>query len=301
MAFKDDIQALENILEKSDDSFVNSVKKLEVVILRAVVKLLKGFDSKAGRLIRSRITQRLLNRLNREVLEILQKSDYPDVVSRYLKKFDRVEDLTINTASFINNVKVSKTALNGEKLLAIDDISKRLTSVSSVTTNLVQPIRNVLLQAIRGGASIEDTEQALKGLIGTNKSGEGFIRKYARQVATDGINQYGGTLQQVIASEYELNAFRYVGSLIATSRDTCIHLINGTGEYADLAQGRGVYLIKDIPEIIRRSENNSGWIQGTTPENFFIRRGGYGCRHRVIGFRLNLEEKTDSQKKVESI
>jgi hypothetical protein len=98
-------------------------------------------------------------------------------------------------------------------------------------------------------------------------------------VARDSINQYDGSIQNVIKNELELNDFIYSGSIIKDSRCQCRYW---------------VYKIKlkkeDLIDEIQialdgRSLggcNCSGMIPGTTIDNFAVNRGGYACRHRAI-------------------
>ena len=62
-------------------------------------------------------------------------------------------------------------------------------------------------------------------------------------------------------------------------------MVNETGFAADLVVN-GKFLTRDIPKIIRAGQNSSGWIPGTNRSNFFVNRGGYGCRHQIIPTRL---------------
>lgn len=297
MALQEDINNLGRILETTDENLVSILRGIEATILSRVLRLLKNLDSSRGKLIKNRITARLVRLLSKEIKEIIDKSKYVSKVSKYLEVFDDVEDLTVSTISEINNLKISKSGLSTEKSESIKALSRRLTSVNSIEDNIIQPIKDILFSALRKGGSVSETEAALRQLI-KGQNNKGFLQKYSRQVATDAVMGYQGKIQTVISEQYELNAFRYVGSLIATSRQTCRDLINGTGEYADLAQGRGVYLIKDIPKIIERSKDNSGWNPATTEANFFELRGGFNCRHRALPFRLNNKS---ASKKVDNI
>lgn len=300
MALQDDIKELTKILETTDEKFSKALKGVEVKILKAVIKLLDKLDSSRGNLIKSRLTDRLVRQLSKEIAEIFNDAKYNDTVSKFLESFDDVESLTAKTVGAVNGIKISTRSISPEKKIAIDNVTRRLTSVDSLQANLVEPIRRILFSAIRKGASVNDTKEALKLLVNPSK-GTGFIQRYGRQIANDALLGYQGSVQTVIAEEYELNAFRYIGSLKKNSRQTCIDLINGTGKYAHLAKGRGVYLKKDIPEIIALSQGNAGWNPATTVSNFFELRGGWNCGHFVVSFRYEDAKETKEQKRVEQI
>ncbi len=131
---------------------------------------------------------------------------------------------------------------------------------------------------------------------GTGKGG--LFRRYAGQVATDSLNGYDGAVNDVIRDSFQLDGFRYVGSLIDDSRQNCIELVNGSGEFEKFAIRPGTYRTEDLQAIIDIAKYRPGWNPATTTQTFAQYRGGYRCRHQVIYFRLKPEENEKVKKQL---
>lgn len=289
MSLQTDIIKLGNILENVDSDFKKELAKVEKSYLSLVLKVLRDFENKNGSIVKSRLSQKLTRQLTAELLEVIKKSNYATKVDEYLETFETVEDLTISTIQGVNGINIAKSTLSVEKSEAIKTVSNRLTSVSAIEANIIQPVKDVLFSAIRTGANIKATEEALRQLINPANQNS-FLQRYAGQVSTDSVMQYQGNIQTVIAEQYELDAFRIVGSIIETTRDNCREMINGTGKFADLAQSAGVYLVSDIKEIIRRAAGRGGWNPATNESNYLTLRNGFRCRHRFIPFKIANEK-----------
>ncbi len=104
--------------------------------------------------------------------------------------------------------------------------------------------------------------------------------------------RYDGMINQRIADEYKLDAFRIVGSLIKTSQEVCIHMIRETGPFAEMAIN-GKYPMDLLPKIVNIVKGYKGAVAGLDITNYFIFRNHWGCRHVFIPTRF-----TDSDKEV---
>jgi hypothetical protein len=153
---------------------------------------------------------------------------------------------------------------------------------SGVNANFVEPVRQGLFQNIAAGTTKSDLEQYLTNYILGNPNVDGLYSRYVKQVSRDALNQFDGQVNSRIAEEFDLDAFRYVGSLIDDSRSQCIRWVK-----------KRILQKSELDSEIAWSFNNgSGMIAGTNSENFAVFRGGYNCRHSAIPFKL-----TPSQKK----
>jgi len=70
--------------------------------------------------------------------------------------------------------------------------------------------------------------------------------------------------------------YQYVGSLITTSREFCIHLVGK--RYVHESEITGIINGKIDGEKV----SLAGLIPDTTKDNFPILRGGYNCRHQML-------------------
>ena len=143
--------------------------------------------------------------------------------------------------------------------------------------DFIAPVREGLYRNIMFGATVGETEEFIKSQVISNKEKNSKLTRYVKQVSTDALHQYDGSVNQVAKKSLGLNAVQYVGSLIEDSRAQCMKWV-------------GMSIIKDenLKEEIDWALNGgrfsnkkcSGMIEGTNPDNFCINRGGVKCRHR---------------------
>lgn len=107
--------------------------------------------------------------------------------------------------------------------------------------------------------------------------------------------RYDGMINQRIADEYKLDAFRIVGSLIKTSQEVCIHMIRETGPFADMAIN-GKYPMDLLPKIVNIVKGYKGAVAGLDESNYFIFRNHWGCRHVFIPTRFTDSDRAEMAK-----
>lgn len=107
--------------------------------------------------------------------------------------------------------------------------------------------------------------------------------------------RYDGMINQRIADEYKLDAFRIVGSLIKTSQEVCIHMIRETGPFADMAIN-GKYPMDLLPKIVNIVKGYKGAVAGLDESNYFIFRNHWGCRHVFISTRFTDSDRAEMGK-----
>ena len=269
------VSAKLNIYDNADDKLFTGLGKTETAVLRAVMGLINKAPTDGGRLVLNESTTMLLNSLNKEVRRIMRKSTYDDKVTAYLREFDKIDKLNRQLQGEVNKIKLTKVNLNPIKTQAVDNLSLQLVAPASIDVNLVNPIKNIMFQTITTGMTLEDARNTLNQFITGDEKRLGHIQRYVSQIARDSISQYDGLVNSVIAREYELDSYRYVGSLIEDSRAQCVRWVNDE-----------VLPIITLDSEIRWAFNNgSGMIPGTNVENFATFRGGYNCRHMAIPFR----------------
>jgi hypothetical protein len=114
----------------------------------------------------------------------------------------------------------------------------------------------------------------------------GLYSRYVKQISRDALGQFDGQINAIIADEFGLDAFRYVGSIIDDSRAQCVRWV-----------GKRILEKSEMQsEIAWANNNGTGMIPGTNPDNFLVFRGGYNCRHRAIPFKLTKSQRERLQK-----
>jgi len=276
-------------LSTAEKKFLTGIEATEKAIYSKVLNILRQLSQEEGRLRESQITVSLLTRLRREILTAIRKSTFVPKVSAFLTEFDEVEKRNRSIYRVLLG-KPIKTNLSVEKQIIIDQVVDSLTGQSSLNANYTNPIRKTLTDAIRRGSTFKQAEDALRSQIVGDANG-GLFKRYTKQVVTDSINQFDGAVNDVIRDAFQLDGFRYVGSLIKDSRENCQEFVNGSGRFEKYAIEPGAFRTQDLPALIKIAKNRPGWIKGTTPQNFGQNRGGYNCRHQVVYFLLTEEQK----------
>ena len=149
---------------------------------------------------------------------------------------------------------------------------------SGVGANYTDQLRDIVKTAITSGGSYSDlTEKLRTTIVGTDEEA-GKLIKYAKQVTTDGINQFNRTYQKAVTDDLGFKWFRYVGSNLRTTRPFCREMTKPENEYFHISQ---------VPDIIKGRLNSGevdtqGLRKETNSTNFFIYAGGYNCGHSII-------------------
>lgn len=268
------------LYDNADNNFIDSIGKTERAILKKVISILNGIDTEGGKLVSNETAFNLLNSLNKEVLAIIRRSTFDDRVSAYLRDFEKIDKLNKSLIEEVNDIKLAKVNLNPVKTQAIKDLTEQLTAPSSIDSNLAKPIKDVMFESITTGMTLEEAKQRLNLFISGDEKRLGHIRRWVSQIARDSLTQYDGLVNGIIAREYDLNAYRYVGSLIEDSRPQCVRWV-----------GFEVLPIDTLEREIKWAfRKGSGMIPGTNTQNFAKFRGGYNCRHMAIPFRATEEQ-----------
>jgi len=277
-----------SFIKGKEESFLDGLESTEKALFGKLLAILKRFTQKNGTLVQDESSSALLLRLKKEINQVIGKSGLNGKLKNFLVSFDKVEDMNRTIYSRVIGRPV-KTGFTLERAILVDEIADRLGQPLQITNAITNPIRNVLASSIHGGMTFTEAEENLKRLVVGGKSG-GLIKKYAGQVAKDAINGFDGAINDKIRDEFELDGFRYVGSLIATSRTNCIEWINGTGKFKKYAIRPGTYRVADLKAMIAIAKKRPGFNQSTNPKNFGQLRGGYRCGHQVFYFRLTPEQ-----------
>lgn len=238
-------------------------------------------------------------RLSSELEDAFRQSTLSQRVRSWVMDFDQVLDIQRRYWADQGSVFTAEidNILSVEQQLTVNKLIKDLAG-EGVSVNVIDGLQQRIQRGIVTGKGFDEMKEEVRNYLITGPNGKSQLQKYAGVVTRDAIYGFDGTINTVVSEEYNMEAFRYVGSLIEDSRLTCVGLItapnriggkSGTqaNPYRDLVLEKGIYMQKDIPEIIRRSQNNPGWNPATTPATFFVYRGGYNCRHQAIPYKLS--------------
>jgi hypothetical protein len=274
----------DNYILSSEANFLDGFNNIEKAIFDAVRKKTFELNSKDGKILFDDTNTDIVSGLNKTIRDAIQGSSYPDNVKTYLRDFDKIKEYNLDATSKINDLDPGKLAdlVNPIQKSVVKQTLDGLAG-SGIDTNFSDPLRTGIYKNIVAGSTFSDLENYLRGYILSDETKLGQFKRYVTQISRDALNQFDGQVNSAIATEYGLDAYRYVGSLIEDSRPQCVRWVS-----------KGVLLLSELPtEIAWATSSGSGMISATTPETFAIYRGGYNCRHSAIPFKLTKSQREE--------
>ena len=284
---------LDDLLNNGFEDGLEGVIDAETGLFALVIQIVRDYLVR-GNLVSDETDFRVLRAIEEAVLQAVRDSGYVDTIDDFVPLIDDIATETTNLTVLANErVRFNRNVVNltQEKNIAIEELVTALNGADSIKTNLSNPIRSIIYQAIQSNATLEDAEALLRPLIIGDSARGGLLARYYRTIAIDALNGWSGTVQDKIASTYGLIDFMYTGSTITTTRPQCSRWISN---YNGL-------LIKEVLErelqearrsIRTRTSRFSGYSLLNAPSavNFGRVRGGHRCRHLAISFLATEEE-----------
>lgn len=237
-----------------------------------------------------------VNQFERKLSMAIEKNaKYQSQIRGYLRNFDTIDKINTKIHKQTNKININKIIrqANKQQRTLIGKTAEGIVSEISdanLTDNLTgrsmrkqftKPVKRILYQNIMTGTPGTQVKKQLHDFIIGEKGKIGQLQRWTGQITRDALSQYDGAINDMVRKEYDLNAFRYIGSLVDDSRPQCIRWIRKKG---------GILSYKELTKEIQWAKNNgTGMIPGTNKDNFGTYRGGWNCRHDAIPFRL--EEK----------
>lgn len=279
------LKLLIKTLESAVADFQASIPGIQKDIYIEVQKLIKGLDI-SGDTIRPTVKNlREIAKFKRLIQRIIDKSDYPDKLDKFIEAFGEVAD--IQNKYFISIEKGFKpSALMEEiKIQAIDSTIESLTE-GGLNQNFIEPVKELLRKNVTTGGSYSELVSQVRDTIVNTKAGDGKLEKYVKQTTTDALNQYAGQYMDAATNDLGLDWFMYDGAIIDTSRQFCIACVKKKyihrSEFPALIKGDFKEFKAIDGQIYDKTGLPDGMIKGTNSSNLTVLRGGYNCEHQFI-------------------
>lgn len=279
-----DFKPLIKHINDSVESFQKTVPGVQRDMLNKIIADLNKLELKGGNIAVSVKNVRLITAIKADLMNIILSPEYKDAVKEFAKAFAQVNSLQNDYFVEIEN-EFKPPALGKEMLkqsvqASVDNLTER-----GIDANVVAGVEEILRKAITTGGSIAELHEQLANNITNNGAGEGTLQRYTKQITTDALNQHSAQYTQIVASGLGLQWYRYTGSLIETSREFCIacrakEWIHES-EFPKVIAGDFPEFEKAGGKIYKKTGLPEGMIPDTTPSNFQINRGGYGCFHQL--------------------
>lgn len=215
--------------------------------------------------------------VQRKMQEILGEK-YSTPVKEYLNTYSTVEQRTAAMHKSYNDLEVEMKLITPARKAAMQQAEYFLTD--ALQDAYIQPAKFLLMQQVSTGMSIKDSQKILADW-NDGKTSEKLLsvrqtptlERYATQIARDSLYKFNGTINNVVAKEYNFSRFIYVGSLVKDSRPLCKHLVSL----------RRKINIDEMPELINRYPR--GLYPNTDKDNFITVCGGFNCLHSALPVR----------------
>jgi len=238
-----------------------------------------------------------VNRFEKRLTDAIESNvGYKSEIRKYMTNFDKMDRLNVQVHKKLNNInidKVIKLATKQQRELVGGTVEKIVGEIKRFPENMLgdemrqqftKPVKKVLYQNIMQGKSQSAAKKALHKFIIGDKGKIGQLERWSGQIARDTLSQYDGAVNDMVRKEFDLNAFKYIGSLVKDSRPQCVKW-----------KKMGTILYKNLTkEISWAYSYGKGMIPGTNKDNFATYKGGYNCAHHAIATRI--EEKVLTKK-----
>lgn len=281
-----------SILEKSPETFTNSVDKIQLRLLKEAIKLTEKLELDGNKIRVSLKNIALIEEINQKLEGALTKGEYFKSVQALLADMDQ--------AAVLTNKFMEKTIDNFEKSKLADAVYKLqrtkaaelLIGKSSMDSNFLQPVKNTILDAVTQETTLQQLVKNMNNVIIGDKN-EGKLLRYTKTIAKEVLNRTDRVYSNTLAVELGLQFGRYTGGLIDTSRCFCE------------ARNGKIFHIKEIQSWASKSgitdgfEGSAdfdkakecgfpwdGYDESTNSNNIKDILGGWGCDHFIAWMSL---------------
>jgi len=264
-------------ITKALKGFDKSIPGLQDKLYQEMLEQVKRLDTKSGNLSVTVKNLSILNSIKGKLNRIILNPEYKGEIKEFLKSFNAVYNLQFEYWKGVESTFKPRPLLKAVRNQAISDTVASLTT-QGISANVSDSIVGILRTNITAGGSYKDlTEQLRQSLTNTPES-KGILDRYVKTVASDSINQFNRQYTQIVSSDLGYVWFRYMNSDIETTRCFC-----------DKMTDRDFFHVSEVPELLKglgcdiykKTGLPYGLIDGTNAENFFVRAGGWNCRHSI--------------------
>lgn len=278
------IDSLLSTIQNAVDGFQGAIPGIQKDTYDDIVRLVKDLDLKSGRLTATVKNVKAIGQLKVDLEKVILSDPYIQHVQEFLKAFEAVTGLQAQYFKTVTDEFTPPKVLAEVKTQAIDATIDGLTE-AGIHASVIDGAMEILRTNVTGGGGFSELMDQMRDFIIGTKQVSGAMLRYTQQLTTDALNQYSAQYNQVVTNDLGLEWFRYVGSLIKTSRPFCKALVDK--KYVHQSELEKV-VHGDFPEFkekggrLGKSGLPAGMIPGTNKSNFPIYRGGYNCGHQLI-------------------
>lgn len=288
-SLKDLIEQRIDRLESVPNNLLTAIDKQNELLFKTILKELNALEVKDGNIVTSTENLARVGAIVERLNEVLFGGDYVDAIKIFATEI--AQQASINNqildkvvGSFEDSELYNATIKSAQRnaLLLLDD--------AAVKAELLQPITDILTNAIVNSASFTDSVETLRH----NMTGEAaLLTKYARTYAHDSFAAADRQYSQLTAREHNIEFYKYSGGRVDDTRLFCLERVGKTfhakeceawganqntrpGEFLRPAN-KPVYINPNGVKLYWEGENYN-----TTPQTFFSYVAGYNCQHVLL-------------------
>jgi hypothetical protein len=292
VTYEDILKRINQALKK----FAKSIPSAQQSIYDAIIDEVNRLELSDGKIRPTVKNLSILSAIRSKINRVVLTDEYKEEVKDFAKAFNDITKLQNEYWRSIEKKFTPRPLLKEIRKQAITDVVSKLTE-AGIGANVSDRIVDILRTNITTGGSYKDLAKQLRdGLLNTDQ--QGYLDKYAKQVTVDSINQYNAQYTQIVSSDLGYTWFKYDNTEIDSSRPFCQHMCEDHRYFhissvpnllkgLDISGNRMTYKDNktgDTKTVRINPKTNlpDGFIPGTNPENFFVRRGGFSCGHQVM-------------------
>lgn len=283
MSSKELLDQLALEVSKAVSDFQKAIPSIEKGMMDRVSELVTRLEVSRGNVKSSLNNVRIAQQIDSALDSVLVTPEYQKAIVAYGRSFSRVTDLSDKYYTSVLGQFQRPEIINAIRSIAINNVVDSLAG-SGLKQNVTSRVRSVIETGITSRSSFFDLNEALRFELMGDMDSAGLLARYSKTITNDALFEYSSAYDRQMTQEYDFEWFEYVGSLIDDSRDLCVALVEK--QYIHTSE---------IPEIIRgnvdgvaipinpRTGLPRGMKEETNEDNFQQLRGGWGCKHRMIG------------------
>ncbi len=283
-------QLIQQLLKTIDDSvnaFNEQIPSVQKKAFAKIVKLMGDLD-KTGDTVKLSVKNiKIIAQIKKEFEGAIIDGNYKKKVDEFLKSFDDVSDINSQYFSVVTGKFKPSDVFEAIKIASVDSVTENLLG-SGIQSNVVNKLNDILIQNVTGSASYEDMIDQVRIFMTDTKEGDGALAKYAKTYTTTALNTYSRQYNETAVSDLGLEWYKYVGSLLTTSRPFCKALIDAKKEGMEFVHKsqfdeflRGDINGKKVP-INKKTGLPEGLEAGTNVSNLAVKAGGWNCGHQFM-------------------
>lgn len=264
-------------IKRGLSGFDKSIPALQSKLFKELIVEIKRLDLKGENIAVTVKNLSILTSIKNKLNRIILNKEYLVEIKDFVKSFNNVYSLQFEYWKSIEKTFKPKPLLKAIKNQAITDTIQSLTS-QGISANVSDAIINILRTNITSGGSYADLANQLRESLVNTPTSKGILDRYVKTIANDSIQQFNRQYTQIVSKDLGYSWFRYMNTDIDTTRCFC-----------DKMTDKNYFHISEVPlmleglgcDIYKKTKLPYGMIDGTNPDNFFIRAGGWNCRHSI--------------------